>query len=59
MAEQKEPRGDAGWAELAWAGQPLCLTAGPQADLEWTTGWLHQALLLAQVSTASLWAESI
>lgn len=36
MAEQKEPRGDTGWTELARAGQPSCLTAGPQADLEWS-----------------------
>lgn len=28
-------RGDASWAELAWADQPSCLTAGPQADLGW------------------------
>lgn len=35
MAEQKELRRDAGWAELAWAGQSSSLTTGPQADLEW------------------------
>lgn len=38
MAEQKELRGDAGWTELAWVGQPSCLTAGSQADLEWSLG---------------------
>lgn len=35
---ERAERGGAGWAELAWAGGPSCLTAGPQADLRWSPG---------------------
>lgn len=34
MAEQNELREETP-AQLAWAGQLFCLTAGPHADLEW------------------------